>query len=112
MALRPRSLLRVRLLAHRHERTVGRNPDLERPRRDFARDDDTLVDVDAVMDAGVDPGFTRLTAHREIAPALVRKLRVQHETDRSRDASVVARIGRMVRYADRQADFRIRLRRA
>src|SRR5690242_15340120 len=69
--------------ADRSERSIRGHSHLERPCRDLARDGETLVKVDPIMDATVDPRFAGLTRHREIATALIRKLRVEDEPNRS-----------------------------
>jgi len=95
----------------RREWPVSGNPHLEGSRSNLARDDESIVDIEAVMDSGVEPRLAGLLRHSEVAAALVAELRIQDETDRPRDAGVVARIRGVVGKADRQANCRIDLRR-
>src|SRR4029079_15298635 len=92
------------LSADRDEGPICRHAYLERARGNLPRDDEPAVDIDPVVNPRVDPRLSGLAPHREVAPALIRELRIEHEANGAGDAHVVARIRGMVRHThDTQA---------
>src|SRR5690242_16097584 len=77
------------LLRGRQPDAIGRQALRQHLRGDATSDFETCVDIDAVMDSGVESGYRDLSGKRGIAAALIGEQAIEHASRRGRRARVI-----------------------